>query len=79
MNLKLNHRYRFCYNNQRTGDIGCAYASYMATPAIIESKLEHLRILKRDYPRHTFWIEESKDGNSWAKLTDSKYALFSED
>lgn len=80
MHLRLNRYYRFGWLNQRTLQVGNSYENYLTTPRDIEIKLNHFRQIQRDYPRHTFWIEESNDGENWAKLNEnSKYALFSED
>lgn len=77
--LKLNTYYRFGYTNLQSKESSHAYDRFPTNQASVDAILRHLANLEREYPRHTFWIETSKDGENWSKLTNSKYALFSED
>lgn len=79
MHLRLNRYYRYGYTDKRTDYTSTAYARYITNQIGVDEFYVVLRRLESQHPGKTFWIEESKDGNSWAKLANSKYALFSED
>lgn len=79
MHLKLGRYYRYGYRDNRTKYTSDAYVRYVENQLVVDEFFETLERLEGQHPGKTFWIEESKDGESWAKLNNSKYALFSED
>lgn len=77
--LKLGHYYRFAYTNTQTGRSSNAYQTYVATQKDIDAVRSNLKRIEASHPFHIFWIEESKDGDNWARASHNPYALFSED